>query len=1002
MKKNIYVLLFLIMGTCANVWAQKTITGTVTDTSVNEPLIGATVLIKGTTVGVITDFDGKYTIQANQDDVLVFSYIGLDTQEIAVGDRSVINVDMKNDGVKIDEVVVTAMGIKRKSKSLTYATQRVGGNELTRAKETNMINSLQGKSAGVNITTSASGAGGSAKIVIRGNKSAQGNNQPLIVLDGMPMSNYSSSQGGDGFSDRDGGDALSNINPDDIASINVLKGASAAALYGSMASNGVILITTKKGREGKVRIDFSSSLTFDQISSYPNLQDTYGAVVNNDGSLSSQSWGEKLTDSDSKKGANRVDDFFQTGSTFINSVSLSGGTKNAQTFASYANTTSSGVVPNNEFSRHNMTLKESMLALDGKLHVDVSLNYIVQKVQNRPTSGMYYNPLAGLYRFPANGDFSAYKDNYSNFDSAKNYDVQNWYMDTNTHESNNPYWTINKNKTEEYRHRSVASGIVRYDILDNLNIQGRLSYDRSQDTYNRNSYASTSQTIVGANGAYDNRLYTHSQFYGDLMANYNTSFLTDFTVSASAGISFTNQETYTNSIRGDLVVPNIFAKQNIEKQKDGETASKEKLNSAFATAQFGYKDMLFLDVTGRNDWSSTLAYTNNESFFYPSVGLTAVISDMVEMPELINLFKVRGSYSIVGNGMPAYITHPMNTLKLGQVQFNTTSPFAEMEPEKMRSLEAGFDLSLLNNRINMDVTFYKTNNTNQYFSMSAPSGTGYSKYYFNAGNIQNMGIEASIDYSMMLGDNITWKTGANMSWNQNEIKKLDDRSGVLDEDRLDYAEIGNTNGMSMRLVEGGSYGDVYSKVFVRDADGVLVLDDDGAPTISSEYEKVGNVNPKWSVGWSNRFDYKNWQLYFLFNGSIGGDYLDVTQMSLDSWGVTQASATARDNGGIDAGDGTMIDAQTYYNKANSVASEYLNSATNFRMRELSLGYTFRNVFGVSKNLTINAVGRNLFFLYKDGDSDPEQITGTGNSSAGYNNMSVPSTRSFGVNVKATF
>ncbi len=1002
MKKNIYVLLFLIIGTCANVWAQKTITGTVTDTSVNEPLIGATVLIKGTTVGVITDFDGKYTIQANEDDVLVFSYIGLDTQEITVGKRSVIDVDMKNDGVKIDEVVVTAMGIKRKSKSLTYATQRVGGNELTRAKETNMINSLQGKSAGVNITTSASGAGGSAKIVIRGNKSAQGNNQPLIVLDGMPMSNYSSSQGGDGFSDRDGGDALSNINPDDIASINVLKGASAAALYGSMASNGVILITTKKGREGKIRIDFSSSLTFDQISSYPNLQDTYGAVVNNDGSLSSQSWGEKLTDSDSKKGANRVDDFFQTGSTFINSVSLSGGTKNAQTFASYANTTSSGVVPNNEFSRHNMTLKESMLGLDGKLHVDVSLNYIVQKVQNRPASGMYYNPLAGLYRFPANGDFSAYKDNYSNFDSAKNYDVQNWYMDTNTHESNNPYWTINKNKTEEYRRRTIASGIVRYDILDNLNIQGRLSYDRSEDTYNRNSYASTSQTIVGANGGYENRLFTHSQFYGDLMANYNTKFLEDFTVSASAGISFTDQETYSNSIRGDLVVPNIFAKQNIEKQKDGESASKERLNSAFATAQFGYKDMLFLDITGRNDWSSTLAFTNNESFFYPSVGLTAVISDMVEMPELINLFKVRGSYSIVGNGMPAYITYPMNTLKLGQVQFNTTSPFSEMEPEKMRSLEAGFDLSLLNNRINMDVTFYKTNNTNQYFSMSAPSGTGYSKYYFNAGNIQNMGIEASIDYSMMLGDNITWKTGANMSWNQNEIKKLDDRSGILDEDRLDYAEIGNTNGMSMRLVEGGSYGDVYSKVFVRDADGVLVLDEDGAPTISSEYEKVGNVNPKWSVGWSNRFDYKNWQLYFLFNGSIGGDYLDVTQMSLDSWGVTQASATARDNGGIDAGDGTMIDAQTYYNKANSVASEYLNSATNFRMRELSLGYTFRNVFGVSKNLTINAVGRNLFFLYKDGDSDPEQITGTGNGSSGYNNMSVPSTRSFGVNIKATF
>jgi len=635
----------------------------------------------------------------------------------------------------------------------------------------------------------------------------------------------------------------------------------------------------------------------------PKLQDTYGAVVSPDGSLSSQSWGDKITGE--KKGSNRLDDFFETGTTYINSLSLSGGTKNAQTFASYANTTSSGVMPDNEFSRHNMTLKETMLALDGKLHVDVSLNYIVQKVQNRPSSGTYYNPLAGLYRFPANGDFNYYKNTYSNFDSAKNYDVQNWYMDTNTHDSNNPFWTVNKNQTEEYRHRTVASGIVRYDIFDNLNVQGRLSYDNSTDTYERDSYASTSQTIVGANGGYNRSLYDNSQLYGDLMVNYNTKFLEDYTVSA----------------------------------------------------------------------------------FYPSVGLTAVVSDMVEMPDLINLFKVRGSYSIVGNGMPAYITHPMNTLtSTGSVNFNTTSPFSEMEPEKMKSLEFGFDLSLLHNRINMDVTFYKSNNTNQYFSMTAPSGTGYSNYYFNAGDIQNMGIESSIDYSMMLGNDITWKSGFNISWNQNEIKSLDDRSGIADEDRLAYAEIGSSNGMSMRLVEGGSYGDVYSKVLVRDTDGVLVLDTDGAPTVSSTYEKVGNVNPKWNLGWSNRFDYKNFQLYFLFNGSIGGDYLDGTQMQLDSWGVTQASADARDNGGIDAGDGTMVDAQTYYSKTSSVASEYLNSATNFRMRELSLGYTFRN----------------LFFLYKDGDSDPEQITGTGNASAGYNNMSVPSTRSFGVNFKATF
>lgn len=977
---------------------QGKVTGTVFDKN-GEPLVGVNVTVDGTATGTITNIDGQFTLQTKEGSKATFSYIGYSPKTIVL--FSGIKVVLEEDTQTIEEVVVTAMGIQRKAKSLTYATQQVGGNELTRSKETNMINSLQGKTAGLVITPNASGAGGSSKLLIRGNKSAQGNNQPLIVIDGMPMSNYSSSQLSDGFGGRDGGDALSNINPDDIASINVLKGASAAALYGSVAANGVVLITTKSGREGKMRIEFSSNLTLENAMNTPDLQSEYGATVAGS-TLSQYSWDTNKI-SGEKKGANRVDDFFRTGSTLINSVSISGGSEKMQSYLSYANTTANGIMETNNFQRHNMTLKETLFLFDNKLTINGTLNYINQKIHNRPEAGAYRNPLTGLYTFPANGDWNHYKENYAVFDKLLGYDSQQWYMEINNDFSANPYWVLNKNAHKETRDRIVASGDMKFVITDYLNVQGRLSYDRSIDSYDRRLHATTANVLCSPTGEYTLENFNNRQFYGDLMVNYNKTFVEDWSLSATLGTSFTDAKSWGTKFTtsGGMVIPNFFSVSNSRKNGSVDFETATRLNSIFGTAQVGYKEMIYMDITGRNDWSSTLAYTNNGSYFYPSVGLTAILSEMFKMPEVINLLKLRGSYSIVGNAMPAYITHPLNGFWNGSVSMNNNAPFAEMKPEKMKSLELGFDLAMFHNRLNWDVTFYKTNNTNQYFKMAASKGTGYDSYYFNAGDIQNTGIETSMSYLVPFNDDFSWKTALNLSYNDNVIKKLDDRTGIEDKDRLKKVELAHINNMYFNLEEGGSYGDVYAKVVERDDNGVILLTDKGAPQVSSDYVKVGNVNSKWNLGWSNTFNYKEFQFMFLIDGRIGGKFLDATHAKLAAWGVSQETADARNNGGVDRGNGTKIDAQKYYTTV-SETSEYLYDATNFRLREMSMGYTFRDLFGLSKNLSVNLVGRNLFFIYKKALSDPDLSMSTSNGWSGVTYFSLPSTRSFGVNIKATF
>ncbi len=985
----------------------STAKGVVLDSS-GEPIVGATVTVKGANMGAITDLDGRFTLDGvNKGDVLLISFIGYKTKE-QVFDGGAVNVTLDEVSSQLEEVVVTAMGIERKAKSLTYATQKVNGDEFTRNKETNLINSLQGKTAGVSITPNSSGAGGSSKIIIRGNKSAQGNNQPLIVIDGMPMNNPTKSQLGSVYGGRDGGDALANLNPDDIANINVLKGASAAALYGSMAANGVIVITTKKGSMGKIRADVSSTTTFETAFDVPEIQTTYGAPVSSSGALGTDNWGDKV-----QNGVNASDDFFRTGATFINSISLSGGTEKVQNYASYANTTSNGIMPTNNFQRHNVMVKQTYKLLNDRLTITASANAIVQKVKNRPRGGQYNNPLTGLYTFPANGDWNGYKTTFEKFDADRMLNVQNWYRDLNNDFSQNPYWILNREENNDHRNRYIVSGVVNYKITDYLNVQGRLSYDNTEDEFVWERHASTSQVLANVNGDLESQKARFRQTYGDIMLNFNKQF-GDYSVSASAGSSFTDtySKIYDLNTGGDRYIPNYFSLANSTKNGSGQSMTRKRLNAVFATAQIGWKDMLFLDITGRNDWSSTLAFTPNGSYFYPSVGLTAVISDMVKLPKVFNVLKARASYSIVGNDMPAYITNPLNGFKNGSVEFNTKMPFTDMKPEKLHSLEFGIDATMLNDRLDFDITYYKTNNKNQYFEMSVPSGTGYSQYYFNAGDIQNTGIEFSASWRQEFNKDFTWKTGFNFGYNDNKIKKLDNRTDINESERLPYVSFGGMFGTEMRMYEGGAYGDIYGQMYKTDpGTGLIMVDNEGKIQHEEEYMKLGNLNSKVNLGWNNTFFYKDFTFNFLIDGRIGGNFFDWTQASLDQTGSSKNSAVARNNGGVEVfnvttGKVEKLDAKTFYTQFGSTnggsGDYYAYSQTNFRLREVSLGYTWRSLLGNGRNLSLTAVARNLFFFYKDSPSDPDMSMSTNNAFGSSAYYAMPSTRSLGINVKLSF
>lgn len=999
-----------------------TVRGMVVDQK-GDPVIGASILEKGTNNGSISDLEGRFTLKTRPSASIVVSFVGYQPQTIALNGQQSIKITMQEESHILDQIVITAMGIKKKEASLSYSTQQVVGDELTRAKDPNMINALAGKTAGVQISKSAAGLGGSAKVAIRGARSAfaSGNNQPLYVIDGVPILNNSTEStstvmGGqnDGVN-RDAGDGVSNLNPDDIESMSILKGASAAALYGSQAANGVILITTKKGKAGVERITYSSNLTIDQAMSLPELQNSYGRLENG-----TSSWGAKAT----LKDYNNVNHFFSNGITAINSVSFTGGNEMLQTYFSYSNTNARGIIDSNKLQKHNLTLRETASFFKNHLKLDGNVNLMTQTINNSPTAGGYYlNPLVNIYGFPRGMDMAPYRENFEVYNVDRNMNLQNWYITnedgTISEWDQNPYWIKNRVTNKNKRYRAIASLNANIKVTDWLNIQARGNVDYVSDKFDNKMYASTSPNIAGTfegkmNGRYvwsDNQEFL---MYSDLMAMFNKNF-NEFSITGAVGTSISVNKTNAfmiDSKLASLYRPNVFAIPNIVTSSKASVTqtidAKRTIQSVLATAQVGWKDALYLDLTARNDWSSTLAHTNSmkSGFFYPSVGLTYILTKNLKLPTWITFGKIRGSWAQVGNDLPIGITNLSDIIQAGgSIQANDTEQRGDLKPEISSSVEFGTEWIFFNSRFGIDFTWYQTNTKNQLLRMPNPAGSLFAFRHVNAGKIRNTGFELTVNATPLMNDDFRWKTAINLSANRNKVISL----------HPDYSEfIYGTEGFSMayqmRIKEGGKLGDIFGNAFVRNDDGSIKVNNDGTPVSKTgNKDLLGNSNPDYMLGWSNTITYKGFNLYFLIDARVGGDIMSLTQADLDSRGVTKATAEARDQKYVEYRGQRFDNVKGFYGTVggrNGISEYYMYDATNIRLRELSVGYSVPQTFlaktKVIKGLDVSLVGRNLFFIYKDAPFDPDATLSVGNNNQGVDVFGMPTTRNIGFNLKFTF
>ncbi|WP_255489770.1 TonB-dependent receptor [Dysgonomonas sp. 25] len=984
----------------------KTISGTIVDKT-GEPLIGVSVAVKGTTNGAQTDIDGKFTLNVNDGDIIVISYVGYKSQELSVGNRTVFNITLEESNIALEEVVVTALGIKRSEKALSYNVQQINSDDLTTVKDANFMNSLSGKVAGVNINASATGIGGATRVVMRGTKSITKDNNAFYVIDGIPImnTNKGSLEHNNEYNLQPRGEAIADLNPEDIESITVLTGPSAAALYGSDAANGAIVITTKKGKVGKPQITYSNQTTFSKPFIMPEFQRTYGNKPNAYASWSD----EKLTTPSSFSPR----DFFNTGSNVQNSLSMSVGSERSQTYASLSDTRAEGIIPNNTFERTNVTLRNTTNFLNEKMTLDFSLSYVRQKDNNMLAQGQYFNPLVPLYTFPRGEDFNAVRT-YEDYNSTREIYEQQWAWGDQGYNMQNPYWLAYRNNQGTKKSRYMANVSLQYDILDWLNVKGRARIDESSGTFTRKLNATTIELFSGEEGFYRAQKEQDRQSYADLIATVNKRW-DDYTLFMNVGTSIMDSKLSTLGVQGPLqVIPNFFTAQNID--PNGRSAmyidegTRIQTQSVFASVEAGWKSMLYLTLTGRNDWASPLANTSKSSFFYPSVGLSGVVSEMVDLPSFISYMKVRGSFASVGSAIPANISYATYAYDQSINKWETQSikPAHNLKPERTDSWELGLSSKLFGDKVNVDLTFYKSNTKNQTFLVPISASSKYKSMYIQSGNVENKGLEASVSVNQHLGA-VAWNTTFTASYNKNKVIELIDNYYDPDLNQyisLDTYNAGGTGSLQIRLEKGGTMGDLWTtNELERDQNGYIYVDPaNGSLNVVNELKKVGSVLPKWNLGWRNDFDWKNFNLSFLITGRIGGVVASPTQAILDGFGVTKATAIARDKGGIPVNNGT-VDAQTWYETigAGKVYSHYIYSATNFRLQELSLGYSFPSQWFDNKlNLKASVVGRNLWMIYNKAPFDPELTASTGTYFQGIDYFMQPSLRTIGFNIQVKF
>ena len=1041
MKVKKLVIMFIIAATVQITSAQeKIISGIVSD--VSGVLPGVSVIIEGTSKGVETDFDGKYAIKASPGDVLVFRYLGFKTTNITVGTSNTINVILEESGEVLDEIVVTAFGIKREEKALGYSVQSIKGDAMTEARESNLTNAISGKVAGVQVTGTSGSVGASSRIVLRGNSSITGNNEPLYVVDGLPISNRSFGNAGSGGG-VDLPNGASDLNPDDIESITVLKGPNAAALYGLRAGNGVIVITTKKGDANKrFSISVNTNVTMSNPLLLPDYQNSYGQggtsnffnYVNGasggvgdgvdeswgpalDAGLEFVQWDSQLTNNGNPtpwvSHPDNVKDFLDTGLNISNNVSVSSGGFRL----SIGNSNQKGMMPFTDLKKFLVGLSGA-LQLGENLKASVSLNYVNQNSDNLPITG--YNNENAFQQFI----WSARQVNFSDLKDWRSLPLapigtaaEGTPLNWNHNFQNNPYWVLQTNTNTFEKDRLIGNVDLTSQLTDDLTLSMKYGIDSSSllDT-NRQAMGSNS----APNGSYKERQIRSEEVNASFLLSYDKDFTEDFGFSLSFGGNHMHR-TY-DRVYGELPgleLPNLY---NLSNLQTGATAELENLhtyeqiNSLYAFGQFSYKDMFFLDFTARNDWSSILPVANN-SFLYPSVTGSALLSDI--FPALkenkINFLKLRGSWAKVGS-TGALDPYSLNqTYKLrnsgfgNQASIPNTQYNPNLKAEMVTSIEFGIDAKMFNNRLRLSATYYDAQSEDLLLPIQVTASTGFTNVWDNIADMSNKGIELQLGGTLIKKEDFSFDIDLNFAKNNNEVTSLGD---------LDTYVLGGQWGLSLEARPGQPYGTLIGRDFERTTSGDVIYDN-GLPKIDTDQKIIGNIAPDWTGGANFSIRYKDFDFSSLIDAKIGGDVHSMTY----SWGryagTLSETLIGRETGVV--GNGVMSDGNGGYvannvvvsakafnqsSYSNSIESSAIFDASYVKLRQVSIGYTLPQKFiqkSILKSLKFSIVGRNLAILYKNAPHiDPETGFSSSNGEQGQEFGQSPSARNIGFNINMRF
>ena len=1024
MKKHLFLFGVLLYGYSLGVNAQASVRGTVTSSD-GEPIIGANVIELGSNNGTVTDLDGNYQLKVGPNAILEFTYTGYVSQKFTVGNQTIINVTLA-EGVALSEIIVTALGISRERKSLSYAAQTIQGGQLTQVRDANFVNTLQGKVAGLVVTSASSGVGGATRVNLRGNRSIQSSNNALFVVDGVPVDNSIPGQVGNDFGGYNGSDGVANINPDDIESINVLKGAAASVLYGSRAANGVILITTKKGSAGAISVDVNSGAQFDAPLTLPHLQNEYGQGNGGAfGAKASASWGPKMNNqavidwTGKAQGMvpqpNNISDFFQIGSSFNNSVGIKGGTDKVQSYFSFTNNQAAGVVPGNTLDRNTINLRIST-NLSKKFSTDAKVTYVNQILNNKLRSGEESSEVMNLYKTPR----SIRIEDMQNYESEAG--VPTYWTSSSIYM--NPYWTINRTSADEERTRTTGLVSATYQINDDIKVLARVSLDQYTDK-GENTFYNNTLLFAWLGGTYQKSFRQVQERTSELLLIGNKKLNNKVKLSYTFGVAdVARKSDFTQTSANGLLVPNKFDLGFARNLAVGTGFIERDLHSVFGSVQVSLNDYLYFDVTARNDWSSTLPAPH--SYFYPSLGLTAVLSDMVELPSFISFAKLRGSYTRVGNDAAPYLLTQTYSFSQGGVggfiNRDATQAFGELKPELTTSLEFGFDGRFFDNRMGLDVTFYKTNSINQLLSLPLAPASGFSNQYINAGDIENSGVELTLTGSPIKKNDLTWDVMLNYARNVNAIVALHP------DIKQTFISSGFVRTAGVLVKEGGAFGDLYADGWARTPSGQLIMDGAGKPLVSSTQEYLGNFNPKFTLGLNNAFSFGKIRLNVLVDARIGGVMTSGSDASLAFDGSSAITTAYREGGWVLPGvtlsnneyipNTYPINAETFWTTVSkgrySWGQVFTYDATNVRIREAAVGYDITINSQYVKKATLSIVARNLFFLAKGNAIidipgiptrkmwfDPDVNLGAGNYQ-GVEFGTLPSSRSIGLNLSLSF